>query len=198
MGGSAERTVLGLDLGANSVGWALVGYENGEPAQIVDMGVRIFEAGTDGDIASGRDESRAVERRGARLRRRQTKRQSERMTELARTLQRFGLLPPGELRKGADRHAFFLALDDRLRADFAAQGFSVDQSDGLREFPYFLRARALDAPLEPHALGRALYHLAVRRGFQSNRKSDKEEKELGVVKASISVQIGRAACRERV
>ncbi|HOH50827.1 MAG TPA: hypothetical protein PLI98_08825, partial [Candidatus Hydrogenedentes bacterium] len=121
MGGSAERTVLGLDLGANSVGWALVGYENGEPAQIVDMGVRIFEAGTDGDIASGRDESRAVERRGARLRRRQTKRQSERMTELARTLQRFGLLPPGELRKGADRHAFFLALDDRLRADFAAQ-----------------------------------------------------------------------------
>ena len=158
MGGSAERTVLGLDLGANSVGWALVGYENGEPAQIVDMGVRIFEAGTDGDIASGRDESRAVERRGARMRRRQTKRQSERMTELARTLQRFGLLPPGELRRGAERHAFFLALDDRLRAAFAAEGFSVDQSDGLREFPYFLRARALDAPLEPHALGRNRNH----------------------------------------
>lgn len=186
MGGVTEKTVLGLDLGANSVGWALVGYENGEPVQIVDMGVRIFEAGTDGDIASGRDESRAVERRGARMRRRQTKRQSTRMTELARTLQRMGLLPPGELRKGADRHAFFLELDNRLRAAFAAQGFSVDQSDGLREFPYFLRARALDAPLEPHALGRALYHLAIRRGFQSNRKSDKEEKELGIVKASIS------------
>jgi len=36
--------------------------------------------------------------------------------------------------------------------------------------PYELRAKALDTILEPKELGRALFHLSVRRGFKSNRK----------------------------
>jgi CRISPR-associated endonuclease Csn1 len=39
--------------------------------------------------------------------------------------------------------------------------------------PYELRARGLDAPLTPHEFGRALFHLNQRRGFKSNRKTDK-------------------------
>ncbi|GMO46162.1 MAG: HNH endonuclease domain-containing protein [Termitinemataceae bacterium] len=36
--------------------------------------------------------------------------------------------------------------------------------------PYKLRFMALDKKLEPYELGRALFHLGVRRGFKSNRK----------------------------
>jgi len=37
--------------------------------------------------------------------------------------------------------------------------------------PYRLRAEALDRALAPEELGRAIFHLAQRRGFKSNRKT---------------------------
>ncbi|EID84762.1 CRISPR-associated protein Cas9/Csn1, subtype II/NMEMI [Treponema sp. JC4] len=41
--------------------------------------------------------------------------------------------------------------------------------------PYELRIKALDEKLEPYELGRALFNLAVRRGFKSNRKDGSRE-----------------------
>ena len=41
--------------------------------------------------------------------------------------------------------------------------------------PYELRIKALDSKLEPYELGRALFNLAVRRGFKSNRKDGNRE-----------------------
>lgn len=41
--------------------------------------------------------------------------------------------------------------------------------------PYILRLRALDEPLTPHEIGRALFHLNQRRGFKSNRKADRKQ-----------------------
>jgi CRISPR-associated endonuclease Csn1 len=38
--------------------------------------------------------------------------------------------------------------------------------------PYDIRGRALDERLEPHEIGRALFHLNQRRGFKSNRVAD--------------------------
>ena len=43
--------------------------------------------------------------------------------------------------------------------------------------PYTLRAKALDHPLPPHELGRALFHLDQRRGFKSNRKTAGDDNE---------------------
>src|SRR5690606_38511329 len=40
--------------------------------------------------------------------------------------------------------------------------------------PYDLRKRALDERLEPHEIGRALFHLNQRRGFKSNRKAERK------------------------
>ncbi len=51
--------------------------------------------------------------------------------------------------------------------------------------PYALRARALDAALHPHDLGRALFHINQRRGFKSNRKTDRNADGNGVVKTGI-------------
>lgn len=51
--------------------------------------------------------------------------------------------------------------------------------------PYELRARALDHPLTPYEFGRALFHLNQRRGFKSNRKTDKTASEAGLMKSAI-------------
>ena len=59
---------------------------------------------------------------------------------------------------------------------------------GLQEMdPYELRAEALDRPLEPFELGRALFHLNQRRGFKSNRKAGNEDES---EKNKISERIG--------
>jgi CRISPR-associated endonuclease Csn1 len=43
--------------------------------------------------------------------------------------------------------------------------------------PYQLRAQAPQKPLHPYQLGRALMHLAKRRGFQSNRRTPAKDAE---------------------
>lgn len=48
--------------------------------------------------------------------------------------------------------------------------------------PYELRARALDGPLPLTHFGRALFHLNQRRGFKSNRKTDRGDNESGKIK----------------
>jgi CRISPR-associated endonuclease Csn1 len=47
--------------------------------------------------------------------------------------------------------------------------------------PWILRARGLNEELHPHELGRALFHLQQRRGFQSNRKTDRGDSEKGAI-----------------
>jgi CRISPR-associated endonuclease Csn1 len=52
--------------------------------------------------------------------------------------------------------------------------------------PYRIRAAGLDRDLSSLEFGRALYHLAQRRGFLSNRKSKEKADEKSVVKQGIS------------
>ena len=93
--------------------------------------------------------SNAVARRIARGQRRRRDRYLMRRGELLQALVEYGLMPP----------------DPDARKD-------LQQLD-----PYSLRVRALDQPLPPFELGRALFHLNQRRGFKSNRKSGGEEED---------------------
>ncbi len=188
--GGGER-ILGLDLGANSLGWALVSYQDGQPVGLVATGVRVFEAGVEGQIESGKDEARSAKRREARQRRRQTDRQARRMRKLAGLLQRSGLLPPGDVKGGAERHALLAKLDNELYKAFEAEtAADAPLRPALTQLPYFLRARGLDERLELHAFGRALYHLAQRRGYLSNRKTPLDDDEKGKVGPAISELAG--------
>jgi len=174
--------ILGLDVGVNSVGWALVTLDNGQLAGLTRAGVRVFAAGVEGDVATGRDESRAAKRREARSRRRMLERSRRRLDKLALLLQQAGLLPPGDLSSPHARTRFFTDLDRSL---FPQAPRGTDAHVQL----YRMRARALDERLEPHELGRALYHLAQRRGFLSSRRfrpgREDREKEEGEVKQEI-------------
>lgn len=103
----------------------------------------------------------AVQRREARQARRMRDRTLRRMQILSDALKECGLL----------------SMDDEVRQKYALLN------------PYELRVRALDEQLEPYAAGRAIFHLAKRRGFKSNRKVDKSGEEsgkvaLGAVKAA--------------
>lgn len=164
---ASNRFVLGVDLGVKSVGLALIDPED---RRIIHTAVRVFPAGVEGDFESGHDESKNKKRREARLARRQTERRARRMNSALHLLQQHGLLPNGEAAESLKR------LDQELAKKYPPH-------PGV---PYTLRAKALDLPLEAHELGRALYHLAQRRGFLSNRRAPvKEDEQKGAVKTGI-------------
>ncbi len=179
---SHKDYILGIDLGPTSIGWALVECTKTDKLKgIIDMGVRRFDAGVSGDIEGGRDESRATQRRMARGPRRQIWRRKRRSRIIFRTLSHFGLLPNVEDTADA-RHEALLALD----RDLAKQNANQQSRIEMHLLPYLLRANGLDRKLNPFELGRALYHLSQRRGFQSNRKTAASEDDLGVVKQGIT------------
>jgi CRISPR-associated endonuclease Csn1 len=52
--------------------------------------------------------------------------------------------------------------------------------------PYSLRAKGLDEALKPEEFARALFHINQRRGFKSNRKTDKKDNDSGALKTAIN------------
>ncbi|MDX2266772.1 MAG: type II CRISPR RNA-guided endonuclease Cas9 [Bryobacter sp.] len=165
--------VLGIDLGSSSVGLALLETESGE---IVHTTARIFPAGMTGsenDWENGKEASNAAKRREARGQRRQTERRKRRLKKLFHILRSYGWMPN--------------VKDGQLQASLNDLDTSLSRNYNQHQlFPYFLRARALDHPLSIDELGRAIYHLAQRRGFQSNRKTaPKSDEDQGVVYQGI-------------
>ena len=115
--------------------------------------------------------SLAAERRQARQMRRRHDRVLKRQARFMAGLIRFGLMPADD--------------DERLQLS--------------RLDPYELRSKGLDHPLTTHEFGRALYHLAKRRGFRSSRKTRSEdESETGKISSAIQrtrEAITEAGCR---
>jgi len=188
------RFVLGLDFGVQSIGWAVLPL-NPLEIELLKLGVHCFESGTgsEADIEKGSDESRNTARRMARAARRSLQRRSRRMIHLAIELQRLGLLPVCRMRDPEKRNLMFQELDQRL-----AVFCPVDDRRMAHLLPYILRAKGLDQRLPEHAIGRALYHLAIRRGFLSNRKAQGADDEEGTVKEGIRTleeEIKVAGCR---
>lgn len=83
------NTVLGLDLGPNSIGWAFIDKQN---KKIVDTGVRVFPEGVD-NFDTSKEVSRSEARRIARGMRRQTARRARRKRKLRDALIASGLFP---------------------------------------------------------------------------------------------------------
>ena len=188
---SKGNYILGLDVGANSIGWAICPAKSddeiGEPGQTFEIGVRVFEEGVDvskGSLQAGSEKSRNVRRREARQQRRQQDRRSRRIKHLFALLQTSMLLPEGEAKGPEGRHRFLLELDKSIYSKYLGEGSASlsDKPANAHVVPYWLRARALDHKLEPYELGRVLYHLAQRRGLKAavwllRKKMMKKKKE---------------------
>lgn len=89
------KKILGLDLGTNSIGWALISTnESGKPQKIEGMGSRIIPMGTDKqDYEKGVGITKNATRREKRTARKGNKRYKLRRNKLLFILNELGMLP---------------------------------------------------------------------------------------------------------
>jgi len=145
--------ILGLDLGTNSIGWALI---DDKQNKILGVGSRIFPMGVE-NLGDGDGEiSKNASRTGARGVRRQFYRRRLRKKVLLKALSEYKMCP-------------LVAVDfedwkktKQFPSDKLAAWFALN--------PYELRHKALNEKLSLEELGRLFYHLIQRRGFLSNSR----------------------------
>lgn len=174
--------VLGLDLGTDSLGWAII-ERDGDECRLIEKGVDIFQEGVDRDQSG---EHPAVEKRtDARALRRHYFRRRLRKIKVLRVLVAHDMCPPlpEEMLREWKEHKKY-PLDENFM-----RWLRTDDADDKN--PYRDRYRALTETLDMnriedrYTVGRAMYHLAQRRGFLSNRKDAGDDKETGKVKEGI-------------
>lgn len=175
----ANKT-LGIDLGTNSIGWAIVTEDDGQ-FQLQDAGSLIFQEGVAREKGN---EKPAVEKR--------TQSRASRRHYFRRRLHKIELL-----KILVDNKMCPFISDESLNLWRSKKQYPTDpdflawQRTNGDDNPYFARYEALNSTLDlsdinqRYLLGRALYHLAQRRGFLSNRKDQSKESE-GKVKSDIS------------
>lgn len=148
---------FGLDIGIASVGWAVL-----NESRIVDLGVRCFDKAE----TAKEGESLNLARRSARLLRRRLRRRAWRLTKLARTLKREGVISDVSLFKQSPEKGTPAVRSWQLRVD------------------------ALDRKLEAEEWARVIYHLCKHRGFhwisKAEEKAAESDNEGGKVKKGLA------------
>lgn len=155
------RYRLALDLGASSLGWAVFKLAAVASNDSDGRPVALVKAGVRiySDGRNPKDgSSLAVTRREARAMRRRRDRLLRRKVRMTEKLVHYGFFPADAL--------------ERKKLELLN--------------PYELRARGLREQLSAGEFARALFHINQRRGFKSNRKTDKKESDSGALKAAIS------------
>lgn len=156
-----------MDLGTNSIGWAIV-EKGGTDFCLIDKGVRVFSEGVKSE--KGIESSRASERTGYRSARKLKYRRKLRKYETLKVLSLNGMCPLSIEEVEAWRKSGFKEYP--LDPEFL-KWLRTDESENRN--PYVFRDRASRQKVSLHELGRALYHLAQRRGFLSNRTDQPAE-----------------------
>lgn len=153
------RYTLGLDIGIASVGWAVLENNiDGEPIKIERLGVRIFDKAEHPKTGA----SLAEPRREARGQRRTIRRRRHRKDRIKQLIQQNGIMTRVEMAEMFEHSQFETSV-------------------------YELRVQALERALTKQEFVRVLIHLAQRRGYKSNSKSEEaKDKENGKVKSAIS------------
>ena len=175
--------ILGLDLGTNSIGWALI---DDTQNKILGIGSRIFPMGVENlGEGEGREISKNAGRTGARGVRRQFFRRKLRKKVLLKALFENKMCPM----VASDFEDWKKTKE--FPSDKLANWFALN--------PYELRQRALNETLSLEEIGRILYHLIQRRGFLSNSrkggnddgtifKGNPKEGKIGITETQESIQ----------
>ncbi|MDZ4844834.1 MAG: HNH endonuclease domain-containing protein [Chitinophagales bacterium] len=174
------KNILGLDLGTNSIGWAIRNLDSITENQITSSGAVIFQKGV-GEGKSG-EFSLSAERRTHRSKRRLYNAKRYRKWSTLKVLidNKMCPLTIEELERwtkykkedGGRNYPTSPEFMEWVRMDFDVDG-KLDYIN-----PYELRCELLESYNEKdknrlHKIGRAFYHLVQRRGFKSSRKSGK-------------------------
>lgn len=180
-----KQRILGIDTGTNSLGWAVVDRDENNNYELIKKGVLIFQEGV--KVEKGIESSKAAERTGYRSSRKKYFRRRLRKIEVLKVLIQHNLCPAISNED--------LKLWHNRKIYPAKPEFMLWQrtSDTEGKNPYACRFTCLTQELDfskecdRFVLGRALYHLAQRRGFLSNRLDNSEDNsDKSAVKKGIS------------
>lgn len=184
--------ILGIDLGTNSIGWAIRNPLHTTDNQIEKFGVLTFNKGV------GKDKSGEYSYAAQRTKKRSVRRLYQaRKYRLWATLE--GLINEGFCPltiENLDKWRKY-SKEEALKNENGGRKYPVDDNafeswikldfngDGRPDYksPYQLRKELSEIRLDltkeedRYRLGRALYHIAQRRGFKSSRKVAEEVKE---------------------
>lgn len=156
------KRILGLDLGANSIGWAVVNEAENcdEKSSIIRLGVRVNPLTVDekNNFESGKSITTQADRRTNRSARRNLQRYKLRRECLREVLIEGGVITP--------------------------ETVCAEQGKGSTHETYRLRAKAVTEPVTLEEFARILFAINKKRGYKSNRKANKED---GVAIDSMSV-----------
>ncbi len=178
------KRILGIDTGTNSLGWAVVDKVDDKTYSLVRKGSLIFQEGV--KVEKGIESSKAAERTSHRALRKQYFRRRLRKIEVLKVLIDFDWCPylsPEAL------HLWHVKKQYPMSETFIAWQRTNDNTE---DNPYYYRHLCLHEKLDMnnqanrYMLGRAMYHLAQRRGFLSNRLEQGNDDETGKVKEAIS------------
>ncbi|MGC9375260.1 MAG: type II CRISPR RNA-guided endonuclease Cas9, partial [Bacteroidales bacterium] len=171
--------ILGLDLGTNSIGWAVVDKENNK---IDDCGVRIFPEGVvNMNEGEEREKSKNALRRENRQTRRQVARRRMRKIKLLELLIEQEMCP-----LTFDQLMVWKHWDKHKKSEGRHFPQTEEFIQWLKLNPYELRYKGINGDLTKMEFGRFLYHIVQRRGFLSSRK----EKETGKIYAGKENMVG--------
>ena len=206
------KNILGLDLGTNSIGWALIqhNFENKE-GKILNMGSRILPMSQDilGKFDSGQSISQTAERTGFRGTRRLLERDLLRRERLHRVLNILNFLPNhyanqidfvhrlGQFIKGTEPkiaysetepkkfHFIFQNSFDEMLNDFKT--YQPGLVSGNKKVPYdwtiyYLRKKALTQKIEKEELAWLLLNFNQKRGYYQLRGEEDEIDETKSIK----------------
>ena len=194
------KKVLGLDLGTNSIGWAVV-EETEVSKSISRAGSRIIpmDAALQGDFESGNSISQTANRTAARGVRRLFERRALRRERLNRVLSVLGFLPNhyqqalnryGQLKKGLevklaweqkDGSSYFLFQSsfNEMIKEFACVHPDLLANDKKLPYDwtiYYLRKKALTQAISKQELAWLLHQFNQKRGYYQARGEEEEIK----------------------
>lgn len=190
-----SKKILGLDLGTNSIGWAVI-EENESEKHIAAAGSRILpmDAKQQGDFESGNSISETGDRTRARGVRRMYERHALRRERLNRVLSVLGFLPKdyadalnnyGQIQKDKEpkldwtKEGEFLFKDSFLEMVKEFQQTQPQLFTEGKTIPYdwtiyYLRKKALTQPLTKHELAWVLHQFNSKRGYNQSRSEQEE------------------------
>jgi CRISPR-associated endonuclease Csn1 len=194
------KRVLGLDLGTNSIGWALIRSDfDNKKGEILGMGSRIIPMSQDmiNDFQSGNTVSQTATRTGYRGTRRLRERHLLRRERLHRVLNLLGFLPehyarqidwddhPGKFIDNSepklayhDRHFIFQESFNEMLEDFKVKWTELLENDKRIPYDwtiYYLRQKALKQKISKHEIAWILLNFNQKRGYYQLRGEEEDQ-----------------------
>lgn len=182
---NTARKILGLDIGTNSIGWALIdenSIDNEYVEKIIASGSRIL--GMDTDILKKFDQGQKVSinenRRIKRGARRLQQRYKNRRKRLLQVFKLLNWLPENFKIGGSNEIPDKILIPENIkyeRINKLKEFLNLTENENISDelLVYFLKFYALENQITKEEFATILYHYNQKRGFKSSRKEKKTE-----------------------